>query len=153
MEWLQTGFGLMIGFIGLFDTARDYNLQFTVMHIHTIVHSRVFTSLMVTASNGGRSPSSGFPNCPRSQLPASNSNPWQRLYRSSPVTNSPPTNSQTNSLNCTALSESKLLYDWRFTANQFVWASSPLRPTTLSLMGLVITYRHGPHRKHRSSFL
>jgi hypothetical protein len=27
-------------------------------------------------------------------------------------------------------SKSKLLYDWRFTANQFVLASSPLRPTT-----------------------
>jgi hypothetical protein len=26
-------------------------------------------------------------------------------------------------------SKSKLLYDWRFTANQFVLASSPLRPT------------------------
>jgi hypothetical protein len=26
--------------------------------------------------------------------------------------------------------ESELLYDWRFTANQFVLASSPLRPTT-----------------------
>jgi hypothetical protein len=27
-------------------------------------------------------------------------------------------------------SKSNLLYDWRFTANQFVLASSPLRPTT-----------------------
>jgi hypothetical protein len=27
-------------------------------------------------------------------------------------------------------SKSKLLYDWRFTANQFVLASNPLRPTT-----------------------
>jgi hypothetical protein len=27
-------------------------------------------------------------------------------------------------------SKSKLLYDWRFTANQFVLASSPLRPRT-----------------------
>jgi hypothetical protein len=30
-------------------------------------------------------------------------------------------------------SESELLYDWRFTANQFVLASSPLRPTTRDL--------------------
>jgi hypothetical protein len=29
-----------------------------------------------------------------------------------------------------SLSKSKLLYDWRFTANQFVLASSPLRLTT-----------------------
>jgi hypothetical protein len=27
-------------------------------------------------------------------------------------------------------SKSKLLYDWRFTANQFILASGPLRPTT-----------------------
>jgi hypothetical protein len=27
-------------------------------------------------------------------------------------------------------SESELLYDWRFTANQFILASSPLRLTT-----------------------
>jgi hypothetical protein len=27
-------------------------------------------------------------------------------------------------------SKSKLLYNWRFTANQFVFASGPLRPTT-----------------------
>jgi hypothetical protein len=37
-------------------------------------------------------------------------------------------------LNCfchsTAQSESELLYDWRFTANQFVFATSPLRLTT-----------------------
>jgi hypothetical protein len=28
------------------------------------------------------------------------------------------------------MSKSKLLYDWRFTANQFVLATNPLRPTT-----------------------
>jgi hypothetical protein len=28
-------------------------------------------------------------------------------------------------------SESELLYDWRFTANQFVWVTSPLRLTTI----------------------
>jgi hypothetical protein len=30
---VQTGFGLMTGFIGLFDTARDYNFHFTVAQI------------------------------------------------------------------------------------------------------------------------
>jgi hypothetical protein len=30
----------------------------------------------------------------------------------------------------TELAKSKLLYDWRFTANQFVLAPGPLRPTT-----------------------
>jgi hypothetical protein len=29
----------MIGFIGLFDTARDYTLQFTIIHTHT--HTQV----------------------------------------------------------------------------------------------------------------
>jgi hypothetical protein len=37
------GFGLMIGFTGLFDTARDYMLQFTITHTGTSVHSDVFT--------------------------------------------------------------------------------------------------------------
>jgi hypothetical protein len=53
----------MIGFIDLFETARDYTLQYTVTHT---VHSHVFTSrCSAAASNGGRSPSSGFPNYPR----------------------------------------------------------------------------------------
>jgi hypothetical protein len=30
--------------------------------------------------------------------------------------------------------ESQLLHDWRFTANQFVWATSPLTLTTSSLL-------------------
>jgi hypothetical protein len=58
----------MIESIGLFDTASDYTLQFTITHTHThiSVHSNVFTSrYSVAASNGGRSPSSGFPNYPR----------------------------------------------------------------------------------------
>jgi hypothetical protein len=74
----------MIGFIEL------YNLQSTITHTHTIVHSHVSTSrFSVAASNGGRPPSSAFPNCPQPQLPASNSNSSQRLNRSCPVTNSP----------------------------------------------------------------
>jgi hypothetical protein len=39
----------------------------------------VFSRCLVTVSNGGRSPSSRFPNCPRPQLPASNSNSSQQL--------------------------------------------------------------------------
>jgi hypothetical protein len=39
--WLYTGFGLIIGFIGPFNTARDYTLQFTHTHIHT--HTLVST--------------------------------------------------------------------------------------------------------------
>jgi hypothetical protein len=37
------GFGLMTGFIGLFDAARDYVLQFTIKH--TSVHTHVFTAV------------------------------------------------------------------------------------------------------------
>jgi hypothetical protein len=33
----------MTGFIGFFDTARDYILQFTITH--TNVHSHVFTAV------------------------------------------------------------------------------------------------------------
>jgi hypothetical protein len=73
---LQTGFGLAIGLIGLFDAARDYNSHFTLTY--TSDHGQVLSSrCFVAASNGGRSPSSGFPNCLRAQLPASHSNSSQ----------------------------------------------------------------------------
>jgi hypothetical protein len=68
------GFGLMTGLTGLFNIARDYNLQFTVTHTraHTLVSTHIFTSrCFVAASNDGRSPSSVFPNDPQPQLPAS----------------------------------------------------------------------------------
>jgi hypothetical protein len=39
--WLQTGSGF-IGFTGLFDTARDYNLQFA---LHSSVHGHIFTAV------------------------------------------------------------------------------------------------------------
>jgi hypothetical protein len=37
------GFGLMTGFIGLFDTARYYTLQVTITH--TLVSSHIFTAV------------------------------------------------------------------------------------------------------------
>jgi hypothetical protein len=40
------------------------------------------------------------------------------------------TDSLTTLTNSASESESELLYDWRFTANQFVMATNPLRPTT-----------------------
>jgi hypothetical protein len=72
---------------------------------------------------------------------------------------------------CSELSESELLYDWRFTANQFVLATRPLRLTpshfifqlntcghrpyvTSSLtderMGLSFTIDPGPHQRSHS---
>jgi hypothetical protein len=57
--------------------------------LHASVHSHVFTSrCLVAAFNGERSPSSGFTNGPRPQLPASNSNSSQQLNLSSSLTNS-----------------------------------------------------------------
>jgi hypothetical protein len=41
-------------------------------------------------------------------------------------------------------SESELLYDWRFTANQFVLATGPLRPTTSNFIFQLNTCRYGP---------
>jgi hypothetical protein len=67
-----------------------YTSQITVGHTRPSQSVTVFTSrCLVTVSNNGRSPSSGFPKCPRHQLPASHSNSSQRLNCSSPLTNSP----------------------------------------------------------------
>jgi hypothetical protein len=41
-----------------------------------------------------------------------------------------------------AESGSELLYDWRFTANQFVLATSPLRPTTSNFISQLNTCGH-----------
>jgi hypothetical protein len=43
----------MIGFIGLFDIARDYTLQFSIIHTHThtSVHSHIFTSRYSVAAS------------------------------------------------------------------------------------------------------
>jgi hypothetical protein len=77
------GFGLVIGFTALSDTARDYTVHFTVTQ--TSVHSHVFTSRwLVVAFNGGFSPSSRFLNCPRPQIPASPNS--SQLNRSSSLT-------------------------------------------------------------------
>jgi hypothetical protein len=41
--------------------------------------------------------------------------------------------------------ESELLYDWRFTANQFVLARSPLRPTTRIFIFQLNTCGYSPY--------
>jgi hypothetical protein len=72
IERLYMGFGLVIGFIGLWYSAL---LHFTLhCYTHTSVHSHIFTSrCLVTAFNGEHSHSSGFLNGPRPQLPANHS--------------------------------------------------------------------------------
>jgi hypothetical protein len=41
------GFGVMIEFIGLFDTARDHTLQFAITYTHTLMS--IVTSLLAVA--------------------------------------------------------------------------------------------------------
>jgi hypothetical protein len=94
---LLTGFGLLIGFIEhlqLITTSEGYALTVLLTSQITTGHTRfsqpvtVFTSrCLVVASNGGRSPSTGFPKVPWPQLPVSHSNSLQRLNPSSPLTN------------------------------------------------------------------
>jgi hypothetical protein len=42
-------------------------------------------------------------------------------------------------------SESELLYDWRFTVNQFILATSPLRLTTSNFIFQLNIYYHSPY--------
>jgi hypothetical protein len=67
----------------------SHTVQFTRAHTYVFSASSVFTCFLVTAANGGRSPSSGFQNWPLPQLPASHSNGSQGLNRSSPLTHQP----------------------------------------------------------------
>jgi hypothetical protein len=86
-EWLQTGFGLVIIFIEHFDTTRDHALKIIVTR--RLVSQCVTISTRrcsVVASNCGRSPFSGSPNCPRPQLPAFHSNSSQKLNPSGYLT-------------------------------------------------------------------
>jgi hypothetical protein len=73
--------------IAHFDTACDYTWLFTVTHIHTLVPT-VTSSLSLLGSGFQRRTFHflRFPNCPRPQLPASNSNSSQGLNRNSSLT-------------------------------------------------------------------
>jgi hypothetical protein len=106
-------------------------------HTHTIV-STVTSSLPLLGSgfNGRRSSSSGFPNYPRPQLPASNSKSSQWLSRSSSLTDS-----LTNSTDCnkvkvkTTLRQAVYRQSVRlgakpleFTTRDFFFATESLQP-------------------------
>jgi hypothetical protein len=64
MSWLWTGFGLVIGIIGLFIPTSYYNL-------HSCTTNRLLLTVTLSglagfqASRGGRIPSFCFANCPR----------------------------------------------------------------------------------------
>jgi hypothetical protein len=87
--WLQMGFRLVIGFIGLVQLVIA-NKDFAVTVLHTwqsSLSSTVLTShCMVVVSNSGHFPSSWFPKCPRPQLLACNSNSSQQLNPSGSLT-------------------------------------------------------------------
>jgi hypothetical protein len=79
-------FGLTTEFIAhlqLVTTIKDCShrcTQITIGHTRSPQSVRLFTSrCLVAACKGGHYPSSGFPNCPPPQLPASHSNSSQRL--------------------------------------------------------------------------
>jgi hypothetical protein len=94
IEWLQTGFSSVIGFIiflQLLTTSKNYALTFlhTTSNYKTDYVFSAFTSrCLIEVSIGGRSPSSEFPNCPRPRSPACHSNSSQRLNPSGYLTDS-----------------------------------------------------------------
>jgi hypothetical protein len=99
----------------LIITASLFNTLYTSSE-HTLKSS---WPLLITASNGGRSPFCGFPNCPRASTTGFSSNNSKLNRNSSPTDCHPPT-------------DSAPLTDW----------------THFSLSALIIKSRHGPHRKH-----
>jgi hypothetical protein len=115
------GFGLVIRFIEplqLVTTNKDYIVtvlhtsQITIGHVRSSQSVTVFTShCLVAASNSRCSSSSGFPNCPWPQLPASHS---KQLNPSVYLTNSPTdvtTDSQSVCLDVEHLLVLMLLFD------------------------------------------
>jgi hypothetical protein len=95
----------------------------------SLLHTHI-SRCLVAAFNGGRSSYSGNPNGTRPQLSGSNRNSSQRL---------------THSLLAATESESQLLYDWRFTANQFFLAPSPLKITTRNFFFQLNPCGHNPY--------
>jgi hypothetical protein len=87
---------LVIGFIELLQlvtTSKDYaptvlqTSHITIGHTRSSQSVRIFTSrCLIAGSNVGCSPSSGFRNYPRTQLPASHSNSSPRLNCSGFIT-------------------------------------------------------------------
>jgi hypothetical protein len=137
--WVETRFRLVAGFSEHLEnvTTNKYG-SLTQLHAPRITSYRtqklflIFLSrCLVVAFNGGRSPSSGFPNSHRPQLPAFH---FSQLQLS--------TNTESES---ESESEPDLLYDWRFTANQFFFVPSLLRLTNSDFfnrtLGVIVLIR------------
>jgi hypothetical protein len=115
-------------------------LHFTVhCYTHYCPQSRSYYHCLVVASNGGRSPCSGFLNCSRSQLPASNSNSSWQLNRSSPLTNSLP-----DWLTATSQSQSYVMTDGQLASlswyQTLVWGPRPGCCCCQTVAGLLMWY-------------
>jgi hypothetical protein len=108
------GFGLAVGFTEHFNTQLVTTLYKSLSHTDKSSQSRSSLPCLEVASNSARSPSSRFPNCPGLiyQLLSLSLYIYIHIYTE------------------VLKSKSKLLYDWQFTVNQFVFAPSPLRFTT-----------------------
>jgi hypothetical protein len=105
----RRGFVLDIGFIDYLQvvTTNNYNtIAISTQYKITLsfpAHNVFSGSCLVTAFDNGFSSAPGFKSSPKGgSLPTDYSTKWKW----------------------------RLLYDWRFTTNQFVLASGPLRPTT-----------------------
>jgi hypothetical protein len=147
--WLYTGYGLENGFIdhlytplgttsNYSATANFHNSQTTTAPAKPFPACCVFTTRsLATASNSGDSSAS------RAQvLCHSHSYRSQLNCQSLP---SLPCRTQLNWLESESESESELLYDWRFTAKQFVLATSPLRFTTRIFIFQLNTCGYSPY--------
>jgi hypothetical protein len=82
---LHDGVILVIGFVGLLQLAiTNKHFALTVLHssqitINLLSVTALTSHCLVVASNSEHFPSSGFPKCSRSQLPAYNGNSSQQL--------------------------------------------------------------------------
>jgi hypothetical protein len=120
------GFESVIGFIDHLQNVTTHNYA-SVTELHTPAQTKKLSrSSLPVASNGGLSPSSGFLNRPRPHLLASDFSQLQFLIDSTTA-------------------ESELLYDWRFTASQFILAPSPLRVTTRDFLLQLNPCSHSPY--------
>jgi hypothetical protein len=142
---------LITGFIGFFVTRNNW-LHFAFLYsTNTSVHTHVFTGrCLVVAFNYGRSPSSGFPNCPLQQLTVSHSNGSQRQSRSGSQIHQPTTRTFFTSLKGRRLSHTNLLL---FSTEVKVKVKVTVRPTVSRPVCLGVRHPFGTGDNFFSFFL